>query len=78
MVAAKKGIEADVIVRAAGLPWALSIKRFPPQRRKKSPPEVIVIDFDDAYDRHAAAAYEQRLQDYRHRGFAVTVISDQA
>lgn len=69
--AAMYGVTANVIIRGTGTAWPLRIKRFPPERRRGTPTEILVIDFQDGF--HAGAGHDAGLRrtDYLRRGYRV-------
>jgi hypothetical protein len=76
--AARRGIKADVIIRATGTEWGLCIKRFPPRQRKTGPKEIVVIDFADQAPAPAKADTERRIAGYKRQGMSVVTVSSDA
>jgi len=71
MVAAERGIKADVIIRATGTGWPLRIKRFPPPQEDTARNEILVVDFQDGFHAGAQRNTELRKADYLRRGYQV-------
>jgi hypothetical protein len=69
--AATHGVPADVIISAVGTEWPVRIRGFPGRRGRTAPPEMLLIDFVDAFDPRAARDAERRVADYRHRSMTV-------
>jgi hypothetical protein len=70
--AAIDGIDADVLIRATGGPWPLHMNGFPPVLEHGQVQEVLLIDFEDTFDKTAKADTRQRMMHYQMEGMQVT------
>lgn len=71
-------IQADIIIRATGMGWPLKVRNFPPKESKKTPPQVLVIDFDDNQQQDAWRDTQNRVKEYKRQGMEVHVLQAQA
>jgi hypothetical protein len=68
--AGKKGVKANILVRATGGASPLAVKDFPPAADDvEGGRGVLLVDFEDAFDERAADNTARRLRDYEARGF---------
>jgi hypothetical protein len=66
---ARGRIEADVVIRADGLPWPLDLAVAPPRPGQAEARPVLLVDLADHQDRTARDATRARRLDYRDRGW---------
>jgi hypothetical protein len=71
VVAASRGLGADVLVRADGGEWSLRVEGFPPALDGGENRDVLLVDFADDFDRQAAHDTGRRRRDYQARGWEV-------
>jgi hypothetical protein len=68
--AGKKGITANILVCATGGASPLAVKDFPPAADDvEDGRDVLLVDFDDSFDKAAMDDTASRLHDYEARGF---------
>jgi hypothetical protein len=77
MYAATHDIRAHIVINAAGTAWPLKVKNFPPRQSDKTPPEVLVIDFDD-HEGVARRDAQSRIKEYERQGMEVHVLQARA
>ena len=68
--AAMYPVAADVVIRAAGTPWPLRMKKFPPVREVDRP-DVLVVDFRDDFHPLAREYARRRREEYGRAGMEV-------
>lgn len=71
--ASRRRIRANVVIRATGTEWPVRLKGFPPRQGTAGGGDVLLIDFDDRFDAHAAEDSRCRVAEYRRCGRTVTV-----
>ena len=64
-------IEADVVIRADGLPWPLDLPVAAPRPGRAEGRLVLLVDLADHQDRTARDATRARRLDYQNRGWIV-------
>jgi hypothetical protein len=70
MVAAKEGVDADVLIRATGGASPLAVKDFPPFVTDVGDgKDVLLVDIDDVFDKAAMDDTASRINAYQARGF---------
>ena len=69
--AAKEGIEADIVIRATGTSSPLRRQEFRPVGIDLKRGEVLLVDFEDNYHKHAAKQARHRRNDYERCGIRV-------
>jgi hypothetical protein len=78
MYAATHDIRAHIIINAAGTAWPMKVRNFPPMVSQQSPPEVLVIDFDDGPQHGASKDTTNRIKEYERLGMEVHVLQARA
>jgi hypothetical protein len=67
--AAKHGVSADVVIRATGTPFPLTVKNFPGARDEGDDRAVLLVDFFDVGSVRRENESRARFHDYTERGY---------
>lgn len=67
--AAQIGLDADVVIRAAGSSGTRCFREFPPLADEEDRRDVLVVDFTDSFDPRAERDVRRRRQEYERAGW---------
>jgi hypothetical protein len=69
--AAQSGIDADIVIRATGTSSPLRRQDFLIGTDNDRSSRILLLDFDDAFHKHAAKQSQQRRRDYERHGLRI-------